>query len=145
GISLITPSHLLLPQKVILLWGAGTADVSTACSIGHFVSGRIGGEETDHNMTVSNILNLLLGINIRTRNCNKLSKQISPHITVTYRLCHNDIISPAPITKQEERGNFVEELGEFRNGVFHALGVMICAFYLLGIQHVTGDTAHCNG
>lgn len=41
GISLITPSHLLLPRKVVLLWGAGTADASTACSIGHFLSGRI--------------------------------------------------------------------------------------------------------
>ncbi len=43
AISLITSSHLLLPRKVILLLGAGTADVSTACSIGHFVSGRIEG------------------------------------------------------------------------------------------------------
>ncbi len=41
GISLITPPHLLLPRKVVLLFGAGTADVSAACSIGHFVSGRI--------------------------------------------------------------------------------------------------------
>lgn len=41
GFSLITPSHLLLPRKVVLLSGAGTADVSTACSIGHFVGGRI--------------------------------------------------------------------------------------------------------
>lgn len=41
GICLITPSHLLLPWKVIFLWGAGTADVSAACSIGHCVSVRI--------------------------------------------------------------------------------------------------------
>lgn len=27
GISLITPSHLLLPRKVVFLSGAGTADV----------------------------------------------------------------------------------------------------------------------
>lgn len=46
GISLITPSHLLLPRKVTSLWGAGTADVSTACNTGHFVSGRI--EERRH-------------------------------------------------------------------------------------------------
>lgn len=32
------------------------------------------GEETDHNTTVSNILTLLLGINIGVLNCNKLSQ-----------------------------------------------------------------------
>lgn len=61
GISLITTTHLLLPRKVIPLLGAATADVSTARSIGHFLTGENRVEETDRNMTVGNIATLLRG------------------------------------------------------------------------------------
>lgn len=61
-ISLITPSHLLLPREVVLLLGAGTADVFL--QYWTFCQQQNKGEETDHNVTGSNILTLLRGINI---------------------------------------------------------------------------------